>query len=289
MIDSLESEYMDISKESHGETHGDADHWCAENQMWHTKDHQQAEPPQVNVTVEKAYDQNTNLPPEFGKREEGESVASMPFLRRRDDEEGVEKEVTEPFAVATSQAKKMGHDDFSEGSAGEEKRDEIAEAIKEGLSKSYEQSLDILKIWASLDKALPKDDESILLNDLEILKSFDLDVTTNIEDLISGTLVYKMLVDRNSRPSLKWWETCCNLAKIIRGVDEPAFLSAFLYYEPETFNLNDFLDIKKDERRKIGVSQDIEIPENIDGGSPIDGLGLCADGASGEEKERCPT
>jgi len=34
------------------------------------------------------------------------------------------------FAVATDKAKKQGHSDFSEGSAGREKRDEIAEAIK---------------------------------------------------------------------------------------------------------------------------------------------------------------
>ena len=36
-----------------------------------------------------------------------------------------------PFAIGTSQAKKMGYEDFSEGSEGDEKRDEIVEAIKE--------------------------------------------------------------------------------------------------------------------------------------------------------------
>lgn len=36
-----------------------------------------------------------------------------------------------PFAVATAQAKKEGHTDFSEGTPGRERRDEIAEAIKE--------------------------------------------------------------------------------------------------------------------------------------------------------------
>jgi len=36
-----------------------------------------------------------------------------------------------PFAIATAQAKKQGYEDFSEGSAGAKKRDEIAEALKE--------------------------------------------------------------------------------------------------------------------------------------------------------------
>ena len=43
----------------------------------------------------------------------------------------IEKEVENPFAVATAAAKKEGYKDFSEGSDGEKKRDEIAEAIKE--------------------------------------------------------------------------------------------------------------------------------------------------------------
>ena len=35
------------------------------------------------------------------------------------------------FAIATSQAKKEGYDDFSEGSEGREKRNELAEKLKE--------------------------------------------------------------------------------------------------------------------------------------------------------------
>ena len=42
----------------------------------------------------------------------------------------LKKEVDNPFAVATAQAKKQGHADFSEGSSGKKKRDIIAEAIK---------------------------------------------------------------------------------------------------------------------------------------------------------------
>ena len=35
-----------------------------------------------------------------------------------------------PFAIATAQAKEEGHEDFSDGSSGEKRRSEIAEAIK---------------------------------------------------------------------------------------------------------------------------------------------------------------
>lgn len=42
----------------------------------------------------------------------------------------LEKGIDNPFAVATAQAKKMGYSDFTEGSGGDKKRDEIAEALK---------------------------------------------------------------------------------------------------------------------------------------------------------------
>ena len=42
----------------------------------------------------------------------------------------VRKQIDNPFAVATAQAKKMGYKNFDDGSPGEKKRDEIAEAIK---------------------------------------------------------------------------------------------------------------------------------------------------------------
>ena len=42
----------------------------------------------------------------------------------------IRKQVDNPFAVATAQAKKMGYSDFAEGSAGDKKRKEIAEALK---------------------------------------------------------------------------------------------------------------------------------------------------------------
>ena len=42
----------------------------------------------------------------------------------------VEKQIKEPFAVATHVAERMGYSDFTRGSAGRKKRDEIAEELK---------------------------------------------------------------------------------------------------------------------------------------------------------------
>ena len=56
------------------------------------------------------------------------------------------KAVDNPFAVATAQAKKMGYTDFSEGSAGEEKRGEIAEALKKSKPEIQEIA-NLLKLF----------------------------------------------------------------------------------------------------------------------------------------------
>jgi hypothetical protein len=130
----------------------------------------------------------------------------------------------------------------------------------------------------------------VLVNDINILKSFDLDETTNVEDLVTGTLVHKMLVDRNSRPTADWWESSMLIAKSIDAIDEPAFFSAFLYYESDTFKVSDFIDIEKAERSAYGVSQDLGEMDNNSGGSPIDGLGMSADGvelSNGPKDEDC--
>ena len=128
----------------------EADHWCPDVMDWHTPDHEPAKAPSVHINVDnhngddpyksenadkdvdKEYDQKTNLPPEFGKPEEGESIAE-PFLRRREDvEEDIEKQ---------------------EGSLPSET------AVSMAMAREYNQSLDVLKIWASVDRVLPKDDE----------------------------------------------------------------------------------------------------------------------------------
>ena len=117
---------------------------------------------------------------------------------------------------------------------------ESTPATSMAMAREYDQSLDVLKIWASVDRALPKDEEFILVDDLSILKSFGLETSTNIEDLIEGTLVHKMLVDRANRPTKEWWESGLELAKSVDGMEEPAICTAFLYYEPDTFDMRDF-------------------------------------------------
>jgi len=127
----------------------------------------------------------------------------------------------------------------------------------------------------------------MLVNDINILKSFDLDETTNVEDLVTGTLVHKMLVDRASRPTEGWWDSSMLIAKSIDSIDEPAFFSAFLYYEPDTFNMGDFIDIEKAERSEYSKPQDQEDMPNSSGGSAIDGLGMSADDLDGPKDEEC--
>jgi len=154
----------------------------------------------------------------------------------------------------------------------------------EALVRTHAKSIDILKIWGSVDRVLPKtSSDAQLLTDIDILKSFDLDETTNIEDLIEGTLVHKMLVDRTSRPTAEWWNSSMLMAKAIDTVAEPAFFSAFLYYEPDTFDVTNFIELAVVTR---GKPQDLEMMPNTSGGSAIDGLGMSADGHHGPEDDK---
>ena len=158
----------------------------------------------------------------------------------------------------------------------------------DAVEQTHGKAIYILKLWASVDRVMPKTE--VLVNDINILKSFDLDETTNVEDLVTGTLVHKMLVDRNSRPTADWWDSSMSIAKSIDSIDEPAFFSAFLYYEPDTFKVSDFIDIEKAERSAYGVSQDLEEMPNNSGGSPMGGLGMSADGlelSHGPKDEDC--
>ena len=59
----------------------------------------------------------------------GETDAATDFHNRMSKNK-LKKEIDNPFAVATAQAKKMGYSNFTEGSEGNKKREEIAEAIK---------------------------------------------------------------------------------------------------------------------------------------------------------------
>jgi len=219
----------------------------------------------------KEYDEKTNLDRET--QENSESSVAEPFLNRyavRDDEEEGEDE-EEDLDPAVQVEKQVKAD---------AKREPLAMSADfvDDLMRTHAKSIDILKIWSSVDRVLPKTDLDIdLVDDISILKSFELDETTNVEDLVEGTLVYKMLVDRANRPTSDWWESSMFIAKSIDNVDEPAFLSAYLYYDPDTFELRDFIDLEKAEVTR-GKPQDLEMMPNSSGGSPIDGLGMSADG-----------
>ena len=210
----------------------------------------------------KEYDQNTNL--DRHEQENTEESIAEPFLNRREvrEDEGDEEE--------DADIKKSN------------------DGIIDSVEQTHGKAIDILKLWASVDRVLPKtDSETMLVNDINILKSFDLDETTNVEDLVTGTLVHKMLVDRASRPTEGWWDSSMLIAKSIDSIDEPAFFSAFLYYEPDTFHMGDFIDIEKAERSEYSKPQDQEDMPNSSGGSAIDGLGMSADDLDGPKDEEC--
>ena len=245
--------------------------------------------------IESEYDQNTNL--DRHEQENSPDSIAEPFLNRydvRDDEEEDEEEGEDVEKShhdeqggshqvrrkpqPPEEPPKRNPDEDEEPKRGplEMSLDKSNDFI-ESLVQTHAKSIDILKIWGSVDRVLPKtSSDTTLINDIDILKSFDLDETTNIEDLIEGTLVHKMLVDRTSRPTVEWWESSMLMAKAI-DVDEPAFLSAFLYYEPDTFDVSDFIDLSKAEVTQ-GKPQDLEMMPNSSGGSAIDGLGMSADG-----------
>ncbi len=274
--------------------------------------------------IESEYDQNTNL--DRHEQENSPDSIAEPFLNRyavRDDEEEEEEEGEDvekaeispdiPYQSWVRRPKMPPEEPPTPpypgpkhreappnrppkrvpGEDGEPKRGPLEMSLDksndfiESLVQTHAKSIDILKIWGSVDRVLPKTSSDVaLINDIDILKSFNLDETTNIEDLIEGTLVHKMLVDRTSRPTMEWWESSMLMAKSIDVVDEPAFLSAFLYYEPDTFDVTDFIDLSKAEVTQ-GKPQDLEEMPNTSGGSAIDGLGMSDDGYHGPKDEDC--
>ena len=167
--------------------------------------------------------------------------------------------------------------------------------VRKSVLGDMDRGVDLFQLWANVDKVIEKSsDYSPHASDVDILKSFGLCECTKTEDIVKGTLVYKMITDRGSRPSSEWWNECVTFAKSVEGMDEPAFFAAFMYYEPDSFNpeyfmkgLNDTGGTPMTSRR--GVSHDTEIDENIGaaGGQAIDGLGMSNDG-EGFDKKAAP-
>lgn len=230
----------------------------------------------VMEDTEKEYDQNTNLSPETGKRDKGESVAE-PFLRgRKISDIGDDLEKQNFGSAPTPPSNTNESVETPQPPQGVTGMEDIT---KEYLGQ-YDQPIDMLKIWASVDRELKKDDPGRIVDDLTILESFDLDIDLTTDDLVGGTLVHRMLTNRSTRPTKEWWEASINLAKSVEGVSEPGILSAFLYYESDYFSMGDFIDLSKIndvERESKGKPQDLEMMPNSSGGDGMAGLGMSAD------------
>ena len=234
----------------------------------------------VMEDTEKEYDQNTNLPPEMGKRDAGDSVAE-PFLRRRKISEIGDDIEKQGWGRAPTPPSNTSSSDTEPGKPpqGVTGVQDFTDLVKEYVT-SFDQPVDMLKIWASVDRELQKEDPNRIVDDLTILDSFDLDVDLTTDELVEGTLVHKMLTDRSIRPTKEWWEGSMNLAKSVEGVSEPGILSAFLYYESDYFAMGDFIDISKlneVEHTSRGKPQDLEMMPNSSGGDGMPGLGLSAE------------
>jgi hypothetical protein len=122
--------------------------------------------------TEKEYDQNTNLPPEMGKRDKGESVAE-PFLRGRkisdvgDGEEVSKESRTGAESVSSQPAMQSpGPEASSSPTPPTGVTGQPPWMTSEGIQRSYDQPVDMLKIWASVDRELKKDDPGRIVDDL---------------------------------------------------------------------------------------------------------------------------
>jgi len=165
--------------------------------------------------------------------------------------------------------------------------------LRKSVLGNMDRGVDLFQLWSNVDRVIEKSsDYSPHVSDVDILKSFGLCECTRTEDITESTLVHKMITDRGSRPSSEWWNECVTFAKSIEGMEEPAFFAAFMYYEPDAFNPENFMKGLNDTggtpmTSRHGISHDTEIDENIGaaGGQAIDGLGMSNDGGGFDEEE----
>ena len=104
-----------------------------------------------------------------------------------------------------------------------------------------------------------------LITDLDIFKSFDVDLGVTLDSIHDGSHLFKLLVNPIERPSADIWERCISAGKIVNP-DDPVNAAASIY-----FALAAKYPINQDE------SSDPDTPTNIVG-APMEGLGLSADG-----------
>ena len=122
-----------------------------------------------------------------------------------------------------------------------------------------------------LDEAARKADNQFdIMSDVDILKAFNISTGTENTEVYDGSLVNRLLSNRQERPSRSTWESMYALAKS-NGLQ--AAHAAELY-----FHLKDRYPIRDD-------THPDDAPPNIVGAG-VAGLGLMADG-KGKEEEDC--
>ncbi len=88
-----------------------------------------------------------------------------------------------------------------------------------------------LKLLAKIEALQKKvTDDFDFLSDIDILKSFNLPISTGVEDIHEGTLVYKLLSGRSKRPSSNLWTSLLGFTKSVNAED-PAHMAAEIYFE----------------------------------------------------------
>ena len=117
---------------------------------------------------------------------------------------------------------------------------QFKEEGEEEDDKVVEKSIDGLKTWAFIEKAMGTPDEEPL-EDSAILTAFGLDPSFDKDGISKGTLLKEML-DADTRPSLEWWNTCMELAKEVPNVAERGAFATTLYHRTNDFDISDFIE-----------------------------------------------
>lgn len=131
------------------------------------------------------------------------------------------------------------------------------------------RDIERLKSVLMLDEANRKINNNFdVISDVTILKDFNISTVTNDSEVYAGSLVHRLLSNRDERPSSEMWSALTGLAK---SNDLQSAHAAELY-----FYLKDKYPIRND-------IQPDDAPPNITGDAVTSGFGLMADGEGGDE------
>ena len=120
------------------------------------------------------------------------------------------------------------------------RRKAVKDDGEEDDDKSVEKSIDGLKTWAFIEKAMGTPDEAPL-EDSALLTAFGLAPSFDKDGISKGTLLKEML-DADTRPSLEWWNTCMDLAKELPNISERGAFATTLYHRTNDFDISDFIE-----------------------------------------------